>query len=93
MDSYEEFNAKMKQLEKLFQSDPDKALKGMIDFYPEASKTTYHDIGDSIGLWMQNEMTETAREYLSQKAEATEDPTLANTYRTWLSWRKDSGEK
>lgn len=82
MDSYEEFNAKMKQLEKLFQSDPDKALKGMIDFYPEASKTTYHDIGDAIGLWMQNEMKQSVREYLVEKTEDLE--ALARIYRGWL---------
>ena len=82
MDSYEEFDAKMKHLEKLFQSDPDKALKGMIDFYLEASKTTYHDIGDAIGLWMQNEMKQSVREYLVEKTEDLE--ALARIYRGWL---------
>ena len=88
---YQECSSKQTELEKLFQSDPDKALIGMIDLYAVASKTTNHEVSDGIGLWLSNEMTETAREYLSQRAETTEDAALAKTYRSWLRGRGHGG--
>jgi len=75
---YQECSSKQTELEELFQSDPDKALIGMIDLYAEASNAMNHEVCDG-------EMTETAREYLSQKAEKTEDLGLAKRFREWLA--------
>jgi len=82
---YQECSSKQTELEKLFQSDPDKALIGMIDLYADASNAMNHEVCDGIGLWLCGEMTETAREYLSLKAKNTEDLGLANRFREWLA--------
>ena len=82
---YQECSSKQTELEELFQSDPDKALIGMMDLYAEASNAMNHEVCDAVGIWLCREMTETAREYLSQKAEKTEDLGLAKKFREWLA--------
>ena len=82
---YQECSSKQTELEKLFQSNPDKALIGMIDLYAEASNSMNHEVCSGIELWLHNEMTEAAREHLFLKAENTEDLGLAKRFREWLA--------
>ena len=85
---YQECSSRQTELETLFQSDRDKALMGMIDLYAQASKATNHEVSNGIELWLSNEMTEAAREYLSEKAERAEDAgdlALAKKFRAWLA--------
>ena len=80
--NYDECSAKMQELEQLFKRDPDTALKSMADLYSDASNARNHEVCDAIGLWMQNEMKQSVREYLVEKTEDLE--ALARIYRGWL---------
>ena len=80
--NYDECSAKMQELEQLFKRDPDTALKSMADLYSDASNARNYKVCDAIGLWMQNEMKQSVREYLVEKTEDLE--ALARIYRGWL---------
>ena len=80
--NYDECSAKMQELEQLFKRDPGTALKSMADLYSDASNARNHKVCDAIGLWMQNEMKQSVREYLVEKTEDLE--ALARIYRGWL---------
>ena len=80
--NHDECNAKMQELERLFKTDPDTALKSMVDLWEDASSARNHEVCDAIGLWVQGEMRQSLREYLVKKSEDLE--ALARYYRGLL---------
>jgi len=83
---YQACRSKQTELEKLFRSDPDTALKGMIDLYLDADNAFNHEVCNGIELWLANEMTDSVKEYLSQQSDNVEDLALAKTFRSWMTF-------
>lgn len=68
-DDYIEIKLKLEEYENLFDSDPRQALRLMIELYSELHQTSFHDLADSIELWIYENADEELTRYISGRGE------------------------
>jgi len=66
-EQYELLRSQMRELESVFDEDRLSALCGMVDLFGKLRDTNYHDIADSIELWVGHFPEAELLEYIAEK--------------------------
>lgn len=82
-DQYHEVSKLQTKYEQLFETDPNQALKNMIDLYPVASEVFNHAVADAIDIWISEKINEDVAQYLQSKI--SQDDRLINVYLNWAA--------
>ena len=72
-EQYELLKSQMRELESVFNENKLSALYGMIDLYGKLRGTNYHNIADSIGLWVGHFPEAELLKYIAEKNDSYYD--------------------
>jgi hypothetical protein len=64
---YEDFKQSLQQFEAEFELDNVQSLNNMVNLYLDLYTTNYHDLLDSIELWISQYGNEEIKNYIQQK--------------------------
>lgn len=64
---YKSISNKLEEYELLFETEPNLALKKMIDLYPFASELFNHEVCDAIHIWLYNYADNDIKIYLLER--------------------------
>ena len=71
------------EIEALAKTDIDKALKRMVDIYPEVANSYYHEFADAINIWILTKGNGETRKYILDKLPCVSDEKIKSILREW----------